>query len=133
MGTDCPFDTLGVGTDATGDEIRAAYRARLKATHPDHGGDRGELDRVLAAYAELRCQGALERRRPRNDPYARSLRSLDQAAALTVRRQRIDVDSLTTDPGRRVRTRRRPSDRFAEILQVELRRQSSVLRKNPAA
>jgi hypothetical protein len=112
MGTDCPFNTLGVGTDATGDEIKAAYRARLKLTHPDHGGDRGDLDRVVAAYQELRRRGALERRRPRADPYARSLRGLDEAAGWEIRPYQA--------PARKV------SDRFAELLQVELRRQSTA-------
>ena len=34
-----PFATLGLGRDATIDDIRAARRRLAKAHHPDHGGD----------------------------------------------------------------------------------------------
>ncbi len=34
-----PFVTLGLGREATGDDIRAARRRLAKAHHPDHGGD----------------------------------------------------------------------------------------------
>ena len=122
MGTDRPFHALGVGLDASGDEIRAAYRARLKASHPDHGGSRAALDEVLAAYQELRQLGVLERRRRRDDPYARSLRDLARVANPGPR-QWVDVESRSrplggTGPGRR------PSDRFGELLRMELRRQA---------
>jgi hypothetical protein len=41
---------LGVGADADGEEIRAAYRRRVKETHPDQGGDEEEFKRVREAY-----------------------------------------------------------------------------------
>jgi hypothetical protein len=41
---------LGVGDDADGEEIRAAYRRRVKETHPDQGGDEDEFKRVREAY-----------------------------------------------------------------------------------
>jgi hypothetical protein len=41
---------LGVAPTASEAEIRAAYAARLKAAHPDHGGSAEALARVMAAY-----------------------------------------------------------------------------------
>jgi hypothetical protein len=40
---------LSVGVDA--DRIEAAYRDRIKESHPDHGGDEAEFRRVREAYA----------------------------------------------------------------------------------
>lgn len=39
---------LPVGVDA--DRIEAAYRDRIKESHPDHGGDEAEFRRVREAY-----------------------------------------------------------------------------------
>ena len=47
-GTD-PFAALGLGRDATGDEIRAARRRLAKAHHPDQGGDPTEMQRINEA------------------------------------------------------------------------------------
>lgn len=45
---------LGVAPSVTADELRAAYRSRLRAAHPDlHGRDAGTAD-VVAAYRALR-------------------------------------------------------------------------------
>jgi hypothetical protein len=128
MGTDCPYRTLGVRTDATGDEIKTAYRAGLKAAHPDHGGDRRDLDRVIAAYEHLRRSGALTRRASRDDAYARTMRSLDWASSLTVAGASLAASEI---PARlaHISVRTAPTSasrspaRFAELLQMELRRQ----------
>ena len=45
---------LGVASDAGPDEVRQAYRARLHATHPDHGGTAATFVEVLEAFAALR-------------------------------------------------------------------------------
>jgi curved DNA-binding protein CbpA len=45
---------LGVASDATADDVRRAYRARLHATHPDHGGSAESLAEVRTAFALLR-------------------------------------------------------------------------------
>ena len=52
-GASSAHQTLGVGTSATEDEIRAAYRARLQETHPDHGGERADFDKVREAGRAL--------------------------------------------------------------------------------
>lgn len=47
-------DVLGVDLDATPEEIRAAYRERVKETHPDRGGSEAAFKRVRWAYEYLR-------------------------------------------------------------------------------
>lgn len=49
---------LGVGADATADQIRAAFRARMSRAHPDRGGSHAEAARLTAARDRL-----LKRRR----------------------------------------------------------------------
>jgi len=55
-----PYQVLGVPRNATAPEIRSAYRALLRATHPDTrnctaaGDSDAALARVLKAYAVLR-------------------------------------------------------------------------------
>ena len=45
---------LGLSLTATRDAIRRAYREKMKAAHPDHGGDVELAKRVNAAMDELR-------------------------------------------------------------------------------
>ena len=59
MGGTDPFATLGLGPDATSEEIRAARRRLAKANHPDQGGDQGAMQRINeAADAALLTVGA---------------------------------------------------------------------------
>lgn len=44
---------LGVGADATPDEIRGAYRAKMAQAHPDKGGSHNEAARLTAARDRL--------------------------------------------------------------------------------
>ncbi|MGD9966414.1 MAG: J domain-containing protein [Hyphomonadaceae bacterium] len=44
---------LGVGADATAEEIRRAYRAKMARHHPDRGGSHGEAARLTAARDRL--------------------------------------------------------------------------------
>lgn len=44
-----PLDTLGLGPDATADDIRAARRRLAKSHHPDQGGDAGDMQRINEA------------------------------------------------------------------------------------
>lgn len=44
------FAELGVPADASSDEVRRAYRRKLKEVHPDQGGDEDEFKRVRQAY-----------------------------------------------------------------------------------
>jgi hypothetical protein len=45
--------TLGVTPDASIAQIKAAYRALAKDTHPDRGGDAATFDRLTRAYEYL--------------------------------------------------------------------------------
>lgn len=47
-------DILGVGLNATKDEIDAAYRSKARQHHPDFGGDHGLMAEVNAAYEQAR-------------------------------------------------------------------------------
>ncbi len=45
------YEVLGVSTDASTDDLRRAYRQRLREAHPDTGGDAAVFIRVQEAWA----------------------------------------------------------------------------------
>jgi hypothetical protein len=51
-----PYAVLGLGPDATPDEVAAAYRRLAKRFHPDRAGERGgrRMAEINAAYDRLR-------------------------------------------------------------------------------
>lgn len=49
-----PYEVLGVSRAAGAWQIKAAFRKRSKATHPDHGGSSEEFAAVVEAYDILR-------------------------------------------------------------------------------
>ena len=55
------LETLGLGAQATGEQIKSRYKDLVKQHHPDaNGGDRGSEDRlrsVLEAYRLLKQAG----------------------------------------------------------------------------
>lgn len=48
------FDVLDLSRSADIDEVKQAYRERVKEVHPDQGGDEAEFRRVREAYATAR-------------------------------------------------------------------------------
>jgi hypothetical protein len=44
------FEELGVSASASLEEVKAAYRRKVKEVHPDQGGDEDEFKRVREAY-----------------------------------------------------------------------------------
>jgi len=48
------FAHLGLPTDASEDEVRQAYRRRVKTVHPDQGGDPEAFRQLQEAYAAAR-------------------------------------------------------------------------------
>jgi len=48
------FAELGVSAGASREEVRSAYRRRVKEAHPDQGGDEDEFKRVRQAYTTAR-------------------------------------------------------------------------------
>ncbi|MDO5697228.1 MAG: J domain-containing protein [Dermatophilus congolensis] len=47
------YETLGVEQSATADEIRTAYRRKLRQAHPDRGGSQADAQRINSAYEAL--------------------------------------------------------------------------------
>ena len=56
------WELLGVTRDVTAANLKAAFRQKALATHPDHGGSEESFRAVLRAYAE--AQRRLAKRRP---------------------------------------------------------------------
>lgn len=48
-----PYEVLGVSRTAPDSVIKAAFRARIRETHPDAGGDPADAQRVNDAYTTL--------------------------------------------------------------------------------
>ena len=48
-----PYSALGVSRSAGKDQLRRAYRERVKRAHPDHGGSQDEFIRVQEAGKAL--------------------------------------------------------------------------------
>jgi hypothetical protein len=48
-----PYEVLGLRKDASPEDVKAAYRKRAKASHPDAGGDAKEFVAVKAAHVVL--------------------------------------------------------------------------------
>jgi len=48
------FEVLDLDPSASAEEVRAAYRERVKEVHPDQGGDRESFERVREAYTVAR-------------------------------------------------------------------------------
>jgi hypothetical protein len=92
---------LGVAEQAPLAELRAAYRARVRATHPDTGGDPHALCSTVLAYRTLTAGEALQ-----------PARSATRRAVLTAARH---VDCYDSTPRRCVHTRS-----FAEVLRDAL-------------
>lgn len=77
---DDPYDVLGVGPDATDEEVRAAYVEGMRRVHPDmEGGDEDAAKRLSAAYTTL--HGGLGRARFDMGRRAETSRSLGNPPA----------------------------------------------------
>jgi curved DNA-binding protein CbpA len=53
-----PYEVLGVPASATEDQLRRAYRRRLRETHPDTGGVAAEFTAVQLAWEKIGTQTA---------------------------------------------------------------------------
>jgi curved DNA-binding protein CbpA len=52
------YEVLGVAPDATDDDLRKAYRLRLRQTHPDTGGDAAQFVQVQRAWELVGTEAA---------------------------------------------------------------------------
>lgn len=48
-----PYEVLGVAPTASDDDLKKAYRRRLREAHPDTGGSSAEFDRVQQAWQRV--------------------------------------------------------------------------------
>jgi len=66
-----PYEVLGVSPEATSEELRRAYRRRLRLTHPDVGGRAADFQAVQVAWERIgnpESRADYDRRRyPDND------------------------------------------------------------------
>lgn len=53
VGEEPPHVVLDIDPDADGEEVRSAFRAKVKEAHPDNGGDEEQFKRVQKAREEL--------------------------------------------------------------------------------
>lgn len=77
-----PYETLGVGPTASPDDLRRAYLAMARKTHPDMGGSVADFRRVQAAWEMVGTPQAREeydRRRRYSSPYTPTVSSTDWA------------------------------------------------------
>jgi hypothetical protein len=76
-----PYEVLGVARSAPDSVIKAAYRARIRETHPDSGGDPGDAQAVNEAFAILSDPDRRAKvREPRHEPQAPEPATQDEPA-----------------------------------------------------
>ena len=97
-GVESPFDVLSVDPDADSEEIKEAYRERVKDAHPDHGGSAREFQLVRAAYEEIKDGEAAvdgeDRAAEQSDERMGSTGASDEAEAEPERQERSRVEYL---------------------------------------
>lgn len=98
------YDTLGVTPSATPAVIRAAYRARIRETHPDSGGDPAEAGAVNHAFSVLSDEHA-------RTQYDRALTKPAPAAAPATASTKPSTDNPRPEPVDR--PRRHPRKLFS--------------------
>ena len=52
------YEVLGVAPDSTDEDLRKAYRLRLRQTHPDTGGDAAQFVQVQRAWELVGTEAA---------------------------------------------------------------------------
>jgi hypothetical protein len=88
------YQTLGIGTDATEDEIKIAYRRAARKVHPDRdGGDAEKMQRINAAYATLGDAAARERYDATGDEGHNSIEDDARSDLAKMISQHIDAES----------------------------------------
>ncbi len=96
---------LGVCEQASFEDIRSAFRARVLATHPDRGGDRTAFELIVLAFETLQHIDVRPAPRMRDLPGARPRFSAYDSPA-----------------------RRRPERTFADALQAALGADAAMAR-----
>ncbi|WP_373407829.1 J domain-containing protein [Microbacterium esteraromaticum] len=107
------YELLGVATTVSDDELRRAYRLRLRQTHPDTGGDAALFIRVQRAWEQI---GSSEARAA----YDRGRDTGGQWASAPTTRAWTGTRPRTTSYGQAGAWRRR---RYREMLRAHLGRE----------
>ena len=63
-----PYKILGIGKEASLEEISAAYREKSKKHHPDKGGDTWAFQQVQQAYEKIKKERGEQRAGDQHDP-----------------------------------------------------------------
>lgn len=103
-----PRAVLGVPAGATRAVLKRAFRARARATHPDHGGDRTAFEAAVTAYAALLTETFDDSLAPRRSPWLPYVQLRPPASTFTT------YDSRRPTPQAPVSTP--PCDDFGEVL-----------------
>lgn len=119
------YETLGVERSASAEEIKAAYRRRSSAAHPDKGGSDDEMQAVNRAYETLSDP---ERRKAYDESGSDSLRApIEQEARdalLQLFKAAIDheADNPVRDAGAMLAEHaRRISDNHVKAMALRVR------------
>ena len=113
-----PWTVLGLTEDAPDAEIDRSFRRMVKVTHPDHGGDASDFDRVVRSYHALRLTRSRRQAHRTCSPLSRYQRWLSTADPVV----RFDSGPTTPcSPAEPADARLRPAD-FAAVLHDELSR-----------
>ena len=78
-----PYEVLGVASTVTTQELRRAYRHRMRETHPDHGGASSEFHAVQLAWEQVgtvEARTAYDRAASRGSGWSRRPRRCGRAA-----------------------------------------------------
>ena len=92
------YDDLGVGEEATPEEVKRAYRRRAQKAHPDRGGDPEKFHAIQLAYEVLSDEARRARYDATGEAKPRDIRidALNSIATIVVQiaEQLPDLDSV---------------------------------------
>lgn len=92
-----PFAILGLGADASIEDVRSARRRLAKTHHPDHGGDESSMRALNAAFdAAVKAVGQRDGRRvvePQKPPPSPEPTAMTKTRRPSPRRGRLDHDA----------------------------------------
>lgn len=89
-----PYETLGVGREATPEEIKRAYQAKRSKAHPDKGGTPEAFYPIQKAYEVL----SDEKRREQYDKHGDTSQGPDEHQVILSTIASLVINALDNDP-----------------------------------